>query len=191
MSFQAYLDNIKAKTGKTAEDFVHLAAQKGLLGPSLKAQPIVAWLEEDFGLNRGHAMAIVFVLKSATQPKATRDETIAKHFRGVRARWREPYDELVSRIKAFGPDVSVGPTASYISLLRKGRKFAVVHVTSDRLDIGLKLKGVKPVARLGAAGTWNTMVTHRVRISEPQQIDDQVLDWLRQAYGMILQQARA
>jgi len=31
MSFQAYLDNIKAKTGKTHEDFKVLAEKKGLL----------------------------------------------------------------------------------------------------------------------------------------------------------------
>ncbi len=30
MSFQAYLDNIKAKTGKTPEDFKKLAEKKGL-----------------------------------------------------------------------------------------------------------------------------------------------------------------
>lgn len=58
MSFQAYLDNIKAKTGKSPEDFKKLAAQKGLLKPNTKAGQIVAWLKEDFDLGHGHAMAI-------------------------------------------------------------------------------------------------------------------------------------
>jgi hypothetical protein len=31
MSFQAYIDNIKIKTGKTPEDFKKLAEEKGLL----------------------------------------------------------------------------------------------------------------------------------------------------------------
>ncbi len=31
MSFQAYLDNIKIKTGKSAEDFKKLAEKKGFL----------------------------------------------------------------------------------------------------------------------------------------------------------------
>ncbi len=44
MSFQAYIDNIKAKTGKTPEDFKKLAEKKGLL----KAGEIVAWLKQDF-----------------------------------------------------------------------------------------------------------------------------------------------
>jgi hypothetical protein len=58
----------------------------------------------------------------------------------------------------------VGPTSSYLSLLRNGKKFAVVQVTADRMD-----------RRLEAAGDWNSMVTHRVRISDPKQIDRQVL----------------
>jgi Domain of unknown function (DUF4287) len=49
MSFQAYLDNIKAKTGKTAADFKKLAEKKGLLKEGVKAGEIVKWLKEDFG----------------------------------------------------------------------------------------------------------------------------------------------
>ena len=63
MSFQAYLDNIQAKTGKTANDFVALATAKGLTGPAIKAGTIVAWLKEDYGLGHGHAMALVHVIK--------------------------------------------------------------------------------------------------------------------------------
>jgi Domain of unknown function (DUF4287) len=63
MSFQAYIDNIKAKTGKTPEDFKILAETKGLLKPGVKAGEIVAWLKEDFGLGRGHAMAIYATFK--------------------------------------------------------------------------------------------------------------------------------
>jgi len=48
MSFQAYLDNIKIKTGKSVEDFRKLAKKKGLLKPGTKAGEIVAWLKKDF-----------------------------------------------------------------------------------------------------------------------------------------------
>ncbi len=63
MSFQAYIDNIKAKTGKTPEDFKALAEEKGLLNPLAKAGKIVEWLKEDFGLGHCHAMAIYAVFK--------------------------------------------------------------------------------------------------------------------------------
>ena len=63
MSFQAYIDNIKAKTGKTPEDFLKLADTKGLLKPGVKAGEIVKWLKEDFDLGHGHAMAIYACFK--------------------------------------------------------------------------------------------------------------------------------
>ena len=61
--FQAYLDNIKAKTGKGPADFQALAEARGLLAAGTKAGAIVAWLKEDFALGHGHAMAIYAVLK--------------------------------------------------------------------------------------------------------------------------------
>jgi hypothetical protein len=69
MTFQAYLDSIKAKTGKTPDDFKVLAEKKGLLKPGVKAGQIVSWLNEDFGLGRGHAMAIVLLLQQANSPR--------------------------------------------------------------------------------------------------------------------------
>lgn len=67
MSFQAYLDNIETKTGKTANQFVELAKAKGFDDPKTKAGDIVAWLKDDFDLGRGHAMALVHVIKHGAQ----------------------------------------------------------------------------------------------------------------------------
>ena len=70
MTFQAYIDNIKAKTGKGPTEFKQLATKKGWmqdgkLRADVKASLVVAWLKEDFALGHGHAMAIVAVLKGA------------------------------------------------------------------------------------------------------------------------------
>ena len=67
MSFQAYLDNIETKTGKTPNEFVALAKERGFDAPDTKASPIVEWLKEDFGLGRGHAMALVHVIRNGAQ----------------------------------------------------------------------------------------------------------------------------
>jgi len=63
MSFQAYIDNIEAKTGKSGDDFIMLAKQKGYFNKQTKAGEIVAWLKKDYELGHGHAMAIVKLLK--------------------------------------------------------------------------------------------------------------------------------
>jgi len=66
MSFQAYLDNVEAKTGKTPKQLIALAKKKGF-GSTTKAGEIVAWLKEDFDLGRGHAMAVVHILKNGAE----------------------------------------------------------------------------------------------------------------------------
>jgi hypothetical protein len=182
MTLKAYYDNIQAQTGKTPQDFKVLAEKKGLLKEGVKSGEIVSWLNDDYGLGRGHAMAIVLYLRSTTQPKISKEEQIAKHFKGGKAKWREVYDELLAKVGKFGPDVSAAPTSSYISVLRKGKKFAIVQVTSERFDVGIKLKGAKTTGRFKAAGEWNAMITHRVRIGNPKQMDAELLAWLKQAY---------
>ncbi len=72
MAFQAYIDNIKTKTGKSPEDFKKLAEKKGFLEKgqlkaNVKAGEIIAWLKKDFELGHGHAMAIVAVFKGKRQ----------------------------------------------------------------------------------------------------------------------------
>lgn len=68
MSFQAYLNTIKSKTGKGPEDFRKMAEEKGFsqdgeLKPGIKAGEIVEWLKEEFELGHGHAMAVYALLK--------------------------------------------------------------------------------------------------------------------------------
>jgi len=63
MSLQAYLDNIHAKTGKTPEDFKELANAAGIYKRDMKANDLVAWLKQEFGLGHGHSMAVCAVFK--------------------------------------------------------------------------------------------------------------------------------
>lgn len=66
MSFQAYLDTVEKKTGKIPQELVDEAHARGY-GAETKAGEIVAWLAEDYGLGRGHAMALVHVVKNGPQ----------------------------------------------------------------------------------------------------------------------------
>ncbi|EOZ97826.1 hypothetical protein A33Q_1635 [Indibacter alkaliphilus LW1] len=70
MSFQAYIDNIQKKTGKSPDDFKNLAEEKGFLKNgelTVKATQITDWLKEEFELGHGHAMAIYASLKGKTE----------------------------------------------------------------------------------------------------------------------------
>ena len=61
MSFQAYLDAVESKTGKTPRQLISEAGAQGF-GPATKAGPILDWLAESYGLGRGHGMALVHVI---------------------------------------------------------------------------------------------------------------------------------
>ena len=94
MTFQAYLDNIEDKTGLTPRQFVDLATAKGF-GPGTKAGEIVAWLAEDYGLGRGHAMALVHVITKGPKINAKHVDSGGTH--------SDPSDTLWLDGKATNP----------------------------------------------------------------------------------------
>jgi Domain of unknown function (DUF5655) len=102
---------------------------------------------------------------------------------GKKAIWRETCDTLIAKLKAFDPSVDAVANETYVNVLVGKKKFAILQPSSnERFDVGIKLKNAAPTDRLELAGSWNAMVTHRVRITDPRQIDTELLAWLKQAY---------
>ncbi len=64
MTFQAYLDSIKAKTGKGPDDFKVAMTKAKVLGFDMTATTFCKWLGTEYGLGHGHAMALWAVFKS-------------------------------------------------------------------------------------------------------------------------------
>lgn len=94
MSFQAYLDNIEEKTGLTPRQFIDLARERGF-DETTKTTPIVQWLAEDYGLGRGHAMALVHVITKGPQISAKHVDSGGTH--------ADPTDTLWLDGKASNP----------------------------------------------------------------------------------------
>ena len=178
MSFQAYLDTVKQQTGKTVADFRLLAGEKGLN----KHGEVVKWLKDDFALGHGHATAVAATLLKPGHLVAPEEDRVGAVFSGKKAAWKATYEALLEAARGYGEDVGTAPTDSYVSLLRGRGKFAIVQPAAGHLDLGIKRKGVEPTDRFGAAGSWNAMVTHRVRLTNPAELDAEVLEWLKQAY---------
>jgi hypothetical protein len=85
-------------------------------------------------------------------------------------------------ITSFGNDIELAPKKGYVSLRRK-KQFAMIQPTSvTHIDIGLILKGVPPNERLESASSFNALFTHRVRVNTVNDVDEQLITWLKQAY---------
>lgn len=64
MSFQAYLDAVKAKTGLDPDGILALAKQRGVYASDMKATALIDLLKAEFDLGRGHSMSIWAVFKA-------------------------------------------------------------------------------------------------------------------------------
>ncbi len=95
MSFQAYLDAIEDKTGLTPRQLVDIAKGRGYDEASAKAGTILEWLKDEYGLGRGHGMALVHVIRNG--PKID-----AKHV-GSTGSHRDDSDTLWLDGKATNP----------------------------------------------------------------------------------------
>ena len=102
---------------------------------------------------------------------------------GAKAHLKPIYDAIISAVRDLGDDVEVAPKKSYVSLRRK-KQFAIVQPsTKIRVDLGLNLKGVVATDRLEASGSFNAMVSHRVRLESDAQVDAQLRTLLETAYN--------
>ena len=79
MSFQAYLDTVEKKTGLTPRELIAIARDKGLADESVKAGQILEWLAHDYGLGRGHGMAMVHVITKGAEIDAKHVGTAGVH----------------------------------------------------------------------------------------------------------------
>jgi len=78
--------------------------------------------------------------------------------------------------------VIVTPKKGTVSIIRK-KQFAIIKpATKTRIDVGLKLVGKDLTERLENSGPFGTMCTHRVQISSIEQLDEELIEWLTEAY---------
>ena len=169
----AMVANMKEKTGKTLEQWLAIARKTG----AEKHGQIVKALKSDHGLTHGYANLVAHkFLKSDAGSKAEGGtELVAAQYAGPKAG--------LKAARSLGKDVEVAPKKTYVSL-RRNKQFAIVQPsTRTRVDLGINLKGEKAHGRLEKAGSFNAMVSHRVRLEKPADVDKDVKAWLKKAWS--------
>lgn len=172
------IENLKATTGRDMEEWVKTAGAAGLS----RHGEIVAYLKADHGLGHGYANLIVHRLLKSAASDANPSDLVAMQYCGAKAGLRPVYDALAGALSAMGPDVELAPKKAYVSV-RAAKQFAILQPsTATRLDVGINLKGAPAGGRLEASGSFNAMVSHRVRVGSVAEVDTELLGWLRRAY---------
>lgn len=169
--------NMKEKTGKTLDQWVAVAKKSG----KSKHGEIVSHLKAE-GLTHGYANLVAHtLLKSDAGSLAGSADLVAAQYAGEKTALKPIYDAIIKAVKKFG-DVEIAPKKTYVSL-RRAKQFAIVQPsTKTRVDLGLNLKGAPAKGRLEASGSFNAMVSHRVRLEKPADVDKDVKAWLKAAY---------
>ncbi len=166
------LANIPEKTGKPLADWIALIAKSG----HEKHGAIMKFLKEEHGVTHGFANLI------AAKSRETGEEVdlVAAQYSGAKEALMPLYEEIVAFAKTLGNDVEVAPKKTSVSLRRKKQFALITPATKTRIDLGVALKGEDPTARLE---TYNAMCSHRVRLENGADFDEEVKGWVREAYS--------
>ena len=169
---------LQKKTGRGLDAWVALARATGLG----KHKALVDHLKAGEGLTHGYANSIALKTFASDASAIGEEALMGAMFAGPKAALRPIHDRLVAIVQGFGGDVELAPKKGYVSV-RRSKQFAILQPsTKDRFDLGINLKGEAPAGRLEASGSFNAMVSHRVRLAGPADIDADVEGWLKQAY---------
>lgn len=173
------ISSIEEKYGKPFTHWVDLLRNSGLE----KHGQMLNLLKNDHGFSHGFANLVAH--KARESDSASLSEKVdlvqVQYSKGKEA-LKPIYDKLIQQINKFGKDVEVAPKNAYVSL-RRNKQFGLIQAsTKSRVDVGINLKGKEATDRLEASGSFNAMVSHRVRLNDVAQVDKELIDWLKAAY---------
>lgn len=168
---QSQLRNIERTYGKTIVELVRVVVDSGLV----KHTEVVAMLKQRFGMTHGAAHRVALVARSMTaQPVAESTERLAPSLKDVHAL-------LLLWVTSLGDDIEQAPKKGYVSLRRR-KQFAMLQPGAKWINVGLILPHRPADGRFEPAGKWNALFTHRVRVSNTSEVDEELESWLRAAY---------
>lgn len=162
------------KTGKSLSEWKLLLQQKSFT----KHSEAVNYLKNEHQVTHGFANTIVTLSKNEnTAP----DDLVSNQYKGKEI-LVPIYNKLLTVVESFGKDVAIVPKKTSVSLVRK-KQFALIQAaTKTRIDLGLKIKDKPTTDRLENSGPFGTMCTHRVKLTEVEQVDSELKAWLKEAY---------
>ena len=172
------IDNLQTRTGKTLDEWVRIVKSSGLE----KHGQMVAFLKSEHAFTHGYANLVALKAREKESGFNAPDETLLDAQYKDRESLRPIYERLVSEVRKFGDDLEIAPKKTYVSL-RRNKQFALLQPsTKTRLDVGINLRGEARSGRLEPSGSFSAMCSHRVRVEQVEDVDGELLGWLKEAY---------
>jgi len=175
---RSQLRNIEATYGRSIGSWVDLISASG----RTRHGEIVGWLKAEHGLSHGAAHRVALVAIDALTPKAEGSDPEQSLYAGAKRALLPIHEKLMARVLSLGTDIETVPKKGYLSLRRR-KQFAMIRPAAKHVDLGLILPAQAVAGRLESAATFNALFTHRVRIRSLEDIDDELVAWLSQAYA--------
>jgi hypothetical protein len=174
---RSQLRNIAATYGRPIEGWIDLIRASG----RTRHGEIVALLKGEHGMSHGAANRVALVAIDALAPKAEQSDPVRSLYAGAKRELLPIHDALMARIQSLGSDIEIAPKKGYLSIRRR-KQFAMIKPAAKHVDIGLILPATRVAGRLESAATFNALFSHRVRIHSIEDIDDELVGWLGEAY---------
>ena len=167
------------KTGKSLNHWVKVVHDSKIE----KHSAIIKFLKTEHGFTHGYANFVAHKSKKSDAASIDDADLLTNQYKG-RESLKPIYEKLIVAIEKFGSDITRTPKKSAVSMIRK-KQFALIKpATKTRIDLGLKIKGKPTTARLENSGPFGTMCTHRVRLTNVDEVDSELIGWLMEAYEM-------
>ncbi|MDX1911814.1 MAG: DUF4287 domain-containing protein [Saprospiraceae bacterium] len=173
------MENLQKNTGKSLDEWKKIALESGFK----KHGEIVSFLKESHSLGHGYANFITHkAFASDAGSTDNKDQLIENQYKG-KENLRPFYDTLMREILQLGADIEVAPKNSSVSLRRKKQFCLLEPKTKTRLEVGLNMKGVEAAGRVETCPPGG-MCTHKMRVEKAEDIDTEMLEWIKKAYSL-------
>ncbi|MFN3195390.1 MAG: DUF4287 domain-containing protein [Chlorobiota bacterium] len=171
------VQSIEEKTGKPISHWIEVVKKSGIE----KHKAIINHLKEEHGFTYGFANLVAHKAKKS-DAKSVSETTDLVEIQYIGKESLKPiYDKLMKEIEKFG-NVEIAPKKTYVSLRGK-KQFALIQPsTKTRVDVGINSKELEVNDRLEKSGSFNSMCSHRVRLTDESEVNKELINWIKQAY---------
>ena len=177
---ESMLYNLKSHTGKTLEEWTQLVLASRI--DPLDQKSVRNWLKKEYDLLQNSQWAIAdAAARAAGWERPSVEGYIDSQYQDEKVLLRPIFDTLREILEGLGEDVSVEGRGSYTPFVRKRQFAAIKAAIKTRVDLGLRFRKA-PDSDLLSTSSLPGQSTHKLGLTSPEQITDEVIELIRLAY---------